>query len=83
MATWQRFLVLMATTIAIGIGGIIYYRVGVDALFPMAQGGPFTPVIDQMTVLVPLILALIEVGVAAWAIAGGVQQERTRVRGPR
>jgi hypothetical protein len=83
MATWQRMIVLFATTIGVGIAGIIYYRVGVDNLFPMAMGGPFSPAVGTLETLVPLILALIEVGVAAWAIAGGVQQERARVRGPR
>lgn len=83
MATWQRMAVFFATTIAVAIAGILFYRVGVAELFPMAAGGPFSPAVDQLETLVPIVLAIIEVGVAAWALTGGVQQERSRVRGPR
>jgi hypothetical protein len=86
MATWQRMAVLFATTIAVAVAAVIYYRVGVAHLFPMATGassGPFSSVIGTLDVLVPITLAIIELGVAVWAISGGVQQERARMRGPR
>jgi hypothetical protein len=86
MAAWRRMAVFVAVTIAVAITTTIYYRVAVAHLFPLATGsssGPFSPVISTITVLVPVTLAIIEVGVAGWAIAGGVQQERARIRGPR
>ena len=86
MATWQRVAILIAVTIANSIAGIIYYRVGVAELFPMATGGssgPFTPAVQTLSTLVPLVLVVIELGVIVWVIAGGVQRERSRVRGPR
>jgi hypothetical protein len=86
MATWQRVAILIAVTIANSIAGIIYYRVGVAELFPMATGpssGPFTPAVTTLSTLVPLALVVIELGVIVWVIAGGVQRERSRVRGPR
>jgi len=86
MAAWQRFAILIAVTIANAIAGIIYYRVGVEHLFPMAQGGssgPFTPAVNSLETLVPIVIAVIQLGVVVWVIAGGVQKERSRVRGPR
>jgi hypothetical protein len=86
MASWVRFAVLIAVTVANAIAGIIYYRVGVEHLFPMAQGGssgPFTPAVNQLETLVPIVIAVIQLGVIIWVIVGGVQKERSRVRGPR
>jgi len=86
MATWQRFGILVAVTIANSIAAIIYYRVGVAELFPMATGassGPMTPAVTTLQTLVPVVIAVIELGVIVWVIAGGVQRERSRVRGPR
>ena len=84
MATWQRMAVLFMVTIGVAIAGIIYYNVGVAHLFPMArnaQSGPFTGVVDTLDVMVPIILGIIELGTAVWAMSGGVQQERARVQG--
>lgn len=83
MATWQRMAVFMAVTIAVAITAVLYYTVGVAELFPMATGqyaGPFSGVIGTMEAIVPPVLVIIELGVAVWAIAGGVQQERARAR---
>jgi len=86
MASWVRFALLISWTVAASVGGIIYYRVGVEHLFPMAQGefaGPFTPAVNQLETLVPITVVVIELGLIIWVIAGGVQKERSRVRGPR
>jgi hypothetical protein len=86
MAAWQRFAILIAVTIANAIAGIIYYRVGVAELFPMATGassGPFTPAVTTLETLVPIVIAVIQLGVVVWVVVGGVQKERSRVRGPR
>jgi len=76
--------VLFATTIAVATASIIYYRVGEEFLFKYATNefsGPMTSTVELLIWIVPLTLAIIELGVAAWALAGGVQEERARVRG--
>lgn len=86
MAAWKRFAILIAVTVAVSITGIIHYRVGVAHLYPLATGassGPFTPAVQTLSTMVPLVLVIIELGVIAWVIFGGVQKERSRVRGPR
>lgn len=86
MVTWRRMAVLGVVTIAIAIVGVIYYRVGVAHLFPIATGGssgPWSGVIGTMKFVIPATLVIIELGVASWAISGGVQEERARMRGGR
>jgi hypothetical protein len=86
MAAWQRFAILIAVTIANAITGIIYYRVGVEHLFARAQGasaGPFTPAVGTLETLVPIVIAVIQLGVVVWVVVGGVQKERSALRGPR
>lgn len=82
MSTYLRMAVLMATTIAVGVTGVIYYQVGVAHLFPMVYdgGGPWTDAVKMLEWAVPVTLAILELGVIAWAISGGVQEERARVR---
>lgn len=83
MATYHRIAIFIMVTIGVSITGVIYYRIGQGELFAMATeqfSGPFSSVISQLATLVPIILAIIEVGVAVWVISGGVQQERARVR---
>lgn len=83
MATYHRIAIFIMTTISVSIAGVIYYRVGQGELFAMATqqfAGPFSPAVSQLTIMVPIVLAIIEGGVAIWVIAGGVQQERSRVR---
>jgi len=86
MAAWQRFAILIVVTVANAIAGIIYYRVGVEHLFPMAQGGssgPFTPAVGTLETLVPIVIAVIQLGVVVWVVVGGGQKERSALRGPR
>jgi len=86
MSVARRFAVVFAVTIAVAVSALIFYRVGVDALFPVAQNGssgPASSVIDLMAWAIPLSLVVIELGTIAWAIGGGVQEERARVRGGR
>lgn len=86
MATWARMAIFFQVTLASAVSGIIYYRVGVAHLFPMATGqnsGPFSSVIQTLDIIVPLVLVVAILGTGLWALAGGVQQERARVRGRR
>jgi len=88
MATWKRMAVLMATTIIVAIAAVIYYRVGVAHLFPMVYNqhdGPATSAVRMLDWMVPIALSVLELGVALWALSGGVQEERARssMRGPR
>lgn len=86
MATWQRMAVWFFVTIICAIAGIIHFRVGVAHLYPMATeefSGPFSPAVERLEIIVPLALVVIILGVGVWAMAGGVQEERARVRGRR
>lgn len=83
MATYHRLYVLIAVTIAVSISGVIHYRIGVAHLYPLATtdfSGPFSSVIPTLEWMVPLVLVIIELGTIAWAITGGVQEERARVQ---
>lgn len=86
MATWRRMVIVLVVAIGSSISGIIYYRVGRAHLFQLATGemsGPFTPAVELLDVMVPAALTTLMLGTVAWAIAGGVQEERSRVRGRR
>lgn len=86
MATYHRVGIFMAVTLNAAIAALIYYRVGRDHLFEIAQNGsagPFSPVIGTLNGMVPVALTLIVLGTAVWVIAGGVQRERGVARGPR
>jgi len=86
MATWARMAIFFQVTLLSAITGIIYYRVGVAELFPRATGqhsGPFSPVIGNVQLIVPVVLVAAIMGTGLWALAGGVQKERARVGGRR
>jgi len=86
MATWQRMAIWMWVTLGCAVSGIIHYRVGVAHLYPMATEeypGPFSGPVESLEYLVPIVLVLIILGTGIWAMAGGVQEERARVRGRR
>jgi len=83
MATWKRMGVVLVTTILVAIAAVIYYQVGVAHLFPMVyneHSGPATDSVRLLEWAVPVTLAVLELGVVLWAIAGGVQEERARTR---
>jgi hypothetical protein len=84
MATILRLAFASAVTIAVAVIGIVYYRV-FPPLRDMATGemsGPFTQAVTTADTLVPITLAIVLLGVWVWALAGGVQEERSKVRGP-
>lgn len=85
MTTWRRMSIWFQVTIAVAIATLIYYRVGQDHLFDMVTNGsgPFVSSIGLLAGVVPVALAIIELGVTVWVIAGGVQEERGVARGPR
>lgn len=86
MVTYQRMAVLIVVTVNVAIATLIYYRIGQDHLFEIARNsgsGPFTEVIGMLAGIAPVALAIIELGTILWVIAGGVQEERAVMRGPR
>jgi len=83
MSTYLRMAIVMATTIAVALAAVIYYQVGVAHLFPMVynqHSGPATSAVRMLDWAIPVTLAILELGVIVWAISGGVQEERARVR---
>lgn len=84
MATILRISFATAVTIGVAVAAIIYYRV-FPPLRDMATNefaGPFTTAVTTADTLVPITLLIVLLGVWTWALAGGVQEERARVRGP-
>jgi hypothetical protein len=82
MATYRRAVFAIATTIAVAVVGIIYYR-AFQPLAELATGqhsGPATTAVTTADVLVPTTLLIVLLGVWVWVLAGGVQRERARVR---
>lgn len=84
MATYRRMGVLFKVIIVVAIVAGIYYRVFKDHLFDLAvskHSGPFSSAIQTLDVIVPVALSIIVLGTALWVIAGGVQEERSVMRG--
>jgi len=78
MATWQRFGVALFSTLALGVGGIIYRQVFVNELLPLVDpDGTFSTPVIWLDNLVPLVLVALLLAVWVWTIAGAVQDERT------
>lgn len=83
MGISKRLAYVAAGSIANAVVGIIYYRIGVNNVFDLAQNahsGPFTIVVTRLELMVPIILAIIQLFLLAYLIIGGVQQERTQAR---
>lgn len=83
---WRRIMFAFALTIADAIAAVIYYRIGVGELFPIANNhqGPFSPLIGQLKAIVPLVLMLLLVFAWGYVVWGAVQRERSvRARGVR
>lgn len=85
----RRVVVATALTIAMSFVGLIYFRVAVPELIPMARGnepglvsGPFSNVAGAIELIVPVAIAGIIMAAWYWVIVGPIQQERT-VRGRR
>lgn len=82
MATYLRLAFATAVTVGVSIAAIVYYRV-FPPLRDMATNefsGPFTQAVTTANTLVPITLLIILLGVWVWALAGGVQEERSRIR---
>jgi hypothetical protein len=83
MPTWARMAVFFAVSIGCSIAGIIYYRIGRAHIFPLARNefsGPMSSSVEMLDVVVPVALVAILFGTGLWALGGGVQEERARVR---
>lgn len=84
MATYRRMGVLFKVVVMEAVIAIVYYRVFRDHLMGLATNdfqGPFSSLISMLDAFVPVALAIILLGVAVWVIAGGVQEERSVMRG--
>lgn len=81
MSSWLRAGVAMKAVLATAVFAIIWYRVFLDHLAPMARNeysGPFTEVVnvvDNFAVGVVLVLLF---GTLVWFAVGGLQRERKR-----
>lgn len=86
MSQIRRFAFAMKVTIAMGLAAIIHFRVGVERIYPLAQGdfsGPFTPIIEILEFTVPLAIAIILLATWVWVLISPVQEEHTVRRFPR
>jgi len=80
----RRVVVATALTIAMSFVGLIYFRVAVPELIPMARGnaaglvsGPFSNVAGAIELIVPVAIAGVVFAAWYWVIIGPVQQSRT------
>ena len=83
MASWIRIGIAFWVSVGCAIAGIIHYRVGVEYLYPLAINdfpGPMSSSVETLQYMVPAVLSIIILGMFAWALAGGVQEEKSRVR---
>lgn len=79
-----RLLFSTQGVIAIAALGIIFARV-VMPIINMGQsdGGPYTPVLDQLETLVPLLIGALLLFIPVWFIVSGARQERARQQNQR
>jgi hypothetical protein len=78
MSTIQRIGFAFGSTIALGIISIIYQRVFKSELIPLiGNNGLFSEPVFILERLVPVIIAMLLLGVWVWVIWGAVQDERT------
>lgn len=67
-------------TVAMGFAALVYFRLGVNQLFPLAKNshsGPFTPGVEAAEFVVPIAIAVIILASWAWVLVAPVQEERT------
>lgn len=79
MSQVRRYAFAIKITLLMALATIIHFRVGVEQLYPLAQGtfsGPFTGVVNTLEFIVPIVIAGI-VGVTwLWVLVSPVQEER-------
>lgn len=86
MGIFERMSVVVVTTIAVTVIGIVYAQVGQPLLDLVTGDGPHTgflsPTVGSLDTVIPLLLVSIELAVILWFIASSVEEERTVRRQP-
>jgi hypothetical protein len=74
-----RLLFATQAIVAIAALGIVFAQAGMP-IINMAQdsGGPFTPVVDNLETVVPLLIGALFLFVPVWFIVSGARRERAR-----
>lgn len=76
-----RSIILASVTMSNFVLGIIWLQAGVRMINigrDLMDGGPFSGVLDSLNLLIPLTIAVIQVGIVLWFLASPVQEERAR-----
>jgi len=82
MSLLRRLQVVVATVISVGFVGIIYNELGlllIDQILGESSG-PFDIVAERIETVVPLVLALLLLGIIAWFLVSSVREERVQRR---
>lgn len=78
---WARLQFTFYSIITIATVGVIYSEAALPLIKLGGSGGSssgfLSSRIDQIETLVPLILAMLMLGIAIWFLVSGVQEERT------
>jgi hypothetical protein len=78
MSTIQRIGFAFGSTIALGFVSIIYERAFKQSLVPLiSTDGIFSEPVFILERIVPVLIAMLLLGVWIWVIWGAVQDERT------
>jgi hypothetical protein len=76
-----RTIVLASVTISNFTLGIIWLQAGVRMVSiarDIMGDGPFSGVVDMVDLIVPLAIAVIQIGIILWFLSAPVQEERAR-----
>lgn len=78
--------VVVATIVAVSAVALLYVEVAVP-IIDMGSGdgaftGPFSVIVTRVETMVPLVIALLLLGIVIWMVVSTVQQERTVRRPP-
>lgn len=74
-----RLLFATQAIVALAGLGIVFAQAGMP-IINMAQqrGGPFTPVVNQLETMMPLLIGALLLFVPVWFIIAGARRERSR-----
>lgn len=78
--------VVVATIVAVSAVALLYVEVALP-LIEMGSGdgsmtGPFSVIITRVETMVPLVIALLLLGIVIWLVVSTVQRERSVSRRP-
>lgn len=77
MGLWARSWIATGVTVAVGVVALLYVEVGQLLLDMLSNNssGPFSGVGDQVSTLLPPVLAALVLGIWIWVIAGEFQRQ--------